>query len=59
MKNVIYNIWNRVADWIDAAIELYDWTVDRPGPNNRFARPDKILASPKKQISDFDSGNRR
>jgi hypothetical protein len=47
MKNVICTIWNRVADWIDAAIELYDWTVDKPGPNNRFAKPDKILVAPK------------
>lgn len=48
MKNIICTIWHKVADWIDAVIELYDWITDMPGPNNRFAKPDKILASPKK-----------
>ncbi|WP_445487514.1 hypothetical protein [Rhodopseudomonas sp. RCAM05734] len=49
MKNWICILWNKVADWIDAAIEFYDWMDDKPGPNNRFARPDKILASPTKR----------
>ncbi|HEY8334232.1 MAG TPA: hypothetical protein VIQ05_10620 [Tardiphaga sp.] len=49
MKNWISILWNKVADWIDAAIEFYDWMDDKPGPNNRFAKPDKILASPTKR----------
>jgi hypothetical protein len=48
MKNAICKVWNRVADWIDAAIEFHDWWIDRPGRNNRFAQPDVILPYPKK-----------
>jgi hypothetical protein len=49
MRNAIYKVWNRVADWIDAAIEFYDWWIDRPGQNNRFNKPDVILPLPKKR----------
>jgi hypothetical protein len=48
MKNAIYNVWNTVADGFDAAIEFYDWWIDKPGPTNRFAKPDVILPLAKK-----------
>ena len=48
MKNAIYRGWNRVADWTDAAIEIYDRCIDKPGRGNRFGKPDVILQLPKK-----------
>jgi hypothetical protein len=48
MKNAIYKVWNRVSDWIDAAIEFYDWWIDKPERNNRFAKLDVIQPLPKK-----------
>ena len=48
MKNAICKVWNKVADWIDAAIEFDDGWIDQPGGTNRFAQPDVILPSSQK-----------
>ena len=48
MKNAICKVWNKVADWIDAAIEFDDGWIDQPGGTNRFAQPDVIRPYPEK-----------
>ena len=51
MKNLVRTIWNKVAGWIDAALEFYEWWIDLPGPDNRFAKPDQILPSREKPVA--------